>query len=122
MRYQYFFFVFVMIKRVICVIQFESPQISQIRFRLLLRGGSDMIPPSTPLSGLVNGPLPDSYSRCFGADRKTMQPGLVTTEEAQKMRDLGILKGKWYIESEEEPSSDIQVSFILIESDVLVLK
>ncbi len=74
--------------------------------RLSLRGGGDFIPPSAPLSELVNGPLPGRY---FGKDLAVLLSGVVTTEEAQRLRDLGILKGKWVIESEEEPSSDVQV-------------
>ncbi len=81
--------------------------------RLCLRGGTDMVPPSTPLSGLVNGPLPEKYGKHFRKDSTAMRAapiGAITTSEAQQMRDLGILKGKWTIESEEEPSSDVQVN------------
>ncbi len=72
-----------------------------------------MVPPSTPLSGLVNGPLPEKYGKHFRKDATAMRAGpigAITTSEAQQMRDLGILKGKWTIESEEEPSSDVQVN------------
>lgn len=78
-----------------------------------------MVPPSTPLSGIVNGPLPECYSRHFGTGAVKSRYDVVTTEEAQKMRDLGILKGKWVIESEEEPSSDVQVVFIGLQLLVL---
>jgi hypothetical protein len=79
---------------------------------LFLRGGSEMVPPSTPLSGIVNGPLPGNYDRHFVHGAVKSRFDVVTSEEAQKMRDLGIVKGKWTIESEEEPSSDVQVSLV----------
>ena len=33
----------------------------------------------------------------------------VTTAEVEGLRRAGVVKGRWVIESEEEPSSDVQV-------------
>ena len=86
------------------------------RGTLRLRGGDEMVPPATPLSGLVNGPLPNKYAQHFRRDGATPMNAaatnlncVVTSTEAQKLLELGILKGKWAVESEEEPSSDVQV-------------